>query len=439
MPSPSERHELLLAVLKILNSSGIEQRGIKKILNIIRVHAGIDAAAIRLKNNRDFPYYASDGFSPAFIKKEKSLLSGTTAETDTDQEIPEHNLNCICGLIIQGKKIKTLKNFTSKGSFWINDTSRIPDQLLKKFPNSCIRNTCNKSGFLSMALIPLKDSSDTIGLLQLNCIESGKFYPDLINFFESLANLIGIALTQKMVEEEISRTNRNLEQIVEERTLEYLQALKSKETIVQEMHHRIKNNLTTISSLLALQAMKQKETKTRDHLLNAVMRVKSMGIIHNRLYRYDDLENIDFKQYLFFLIDEIRNVFSVNKERIAFNITCDDIILNVDTAIPCGLIINEIIINSIKHGFPENRKGHINISIKQEREWYFLNIEDNGTGLPDGFDKDKNSNLGMDIIWNLVKQLDGSVTIKSEKGLKYSIILKREIKEEKRWTKKKFS
>ena len=290
-----------------------------------------------------------------------------------------------------------------------------------------------------MEINPLHDGNTIIGLLQMNNKEMNKFSDESINFFESLGTLVGIALSQKITEEKINRTNRNLEKIVEERTIEYLQALKSKETILQEMHHRIKNNLTTISSLLALQAMKQKDTKTRGHLLNAVMRVKSMGIIHNRLYSYDDLENIDFKKYLYFLIDEIRNVFSIHKEKIIFKINCDDIILNIDTAIPCGLIINEIIINSIKHAFPENRKGIISISIKQESDWYFLNINDNGNGLPPGFEKDINSNLGMDIIWNLVKKLNGSFKIKTDNGLKYSIILKKEIKEEKRWTKKKSS
>ncbi len=439
MPSPSERHELLLAALKILNSSGIEQRGIKKILKLIRVYAGIDAAAIRLKNGDDFPYYASDGFSPGFIKQESSVLEPDILCNDESLNSRTSSLQCICGLVLQGKKIRNTPFFTAKGSFCINNTGKAADAITKKLPDLCLRNTCHKKGFLSMALVPLHDGNNIIGLLQINNKEKDKFTDETISFFESLGSLIGIALSQKITEEKINITNRNLEKIVEERTIEYLKALKSKETILQEMHHRIKNNLTTISSLLALQAMKLRDRTTRDHLLNAVMRVKSMGILHNKLYRYDDLENIDFKKYLHFLIEEIRNVFSIHKEKIIFNINCDDIILNIDTAIPCGLIINEIIINSIKHGFPENNKGQINISIKQERDWYFLDIDDNGIGLPPDFEKDKHSNLGMDIIWNLVKQLDGSVTIKSESGLNYSIILKREIKEEKRWTKRKFS
>lgn len=438
MQSSFDKHELLISVLSILNKSGIDQRAIRKILKIIIDQTSIDAAAIRLKDGDDYPYYSSHGFNQSFIKKESSLISRARF-TDPDKSDPQNpSLDCICGLVIRGKKIKGIPGFTAKKSFWTNDTGSLPEDKLLQHSGLCIRNRCGRSGFKSIALIPLHDGTGTIGLIQLNSREKNTFSPELINFFESLGTLMGIALTQKINEEKINNTNRNLERMVEERTLEYLKALKSKETIVQEMHHRIKNNLTTISSLLALQAMKLKDRSTRDHLLNAVMRVKSMGIIHNRLYKYDDLENIDLKKYINFLIEEIRNVFSIDKNKIIFNIKCDDIILNIDTAIPCGLIINEIIINSIKHGFPNGRKGLIDIAIKQEKEWYFVNISDNGIGLPEGFEKDSNSNLGMDIIWNLVKQLDGSVNMISENGLKYSIILKREIKEEDRWTKKKY-
>jgi len=438
MPSPFDKHDLLLSVLAILNKSGIEQSGIKRILKILKDHSDIDAAAIRLKTGNDYPYYASHGFNPSFLKKENSLISRDQPQDDPEWSCRNSSLDCICGLVLKGGKIKGVPGFTAKGSFWTNDTGSFPENKFLKHMGFCMRNTCNSSGFKSIALIPLHDGNTIIGLLQLNSKESNKFSRELISFHESLGTLMGIALTQKINEEKINSTNRNLEQMVEERTLEYLKALKSKETIVQEMHHRIKNNLTTISSLLALQAMKLRDRNTKDHLLNAVMRVKSMGIIHNKLYRYNDLENIDLREYLRFLIDEIRNVFSIHKEKIIFNINCDDIILNIDTAIPCGLIINEIIINSIKHGFPDNAKGIIDITISQEKEWYFIKISDNGAGLPGGFEKDKNSNLGMDIIWNLVKQLDGSVNIESDNGLKYSIILKREIKEEDRWTKKKY-
>jgi len=438
MPSPFDKHDLFLSVLAILNKSGIEQGAIRKILKIIRDHSGIDAAAIRLKTGNDYPYYASHGFNASFLKKENSLISSDNVHDIDELTDKSPMLDCICGLVLKGEKIKGEPGFTSKGSFWTNDTGSLPEKKSMKQNRLCMRNRCGKSGFESIALIPLHDGNTIIGLLQLNSRVKNKFSRDLISFFESLGTLMGIALTQKINEMKISSTNRNLEQMVEERTLEYLKALKSKETIVQEMHHRIKNNLTTISSLLALQAMKLKDRNTRDHLLNAVMRVKSMGILHNKLYKYDDLENIDLKKYLIFLIEEIGNVFSIHGRKISFNIKCDDIILNIDTAIPCGLIINEIIINSIKHGFPDGRKGLIDIAIKQEKEWYFINISDNGIGLPSGFEKDRNGNLGMDIIWNLVKQLDGSVNIESDNGLKYSIILKREIKEEGRWTKKKY-
>jgi len=438
MPSPFVKHDLFLSVLAILNKSGIERGAIKKILKIIKEYSSIDAAAIRLRAGNDFPYYASHGFNPSFLKKENSLISRDQSQHNPQLSCSNSTLDCICGLVLKGEKIKGVPGFTAKGSFWTNSTGSFPENRFLKHMGFCIRNTCSSSGFESIALIPLHDGKTIIGLLQLNSRTKNKFTRDLISFFESLGTLMGIALTQKINEEKINSTNRNLEQMVEERTMEYLKALKSKETIVQEMHHRIKNNLTTISSLLALQAMKLRDRNTKDHLLNAVMRVKSMGIIHNKLYRYDDLENIDLRKYLRFLIDEIRNVFSINKEKIIFNINCDDIILNIDTAIPCGLIINEIIINSIKHGFPDGAKGVIDIIIKQEKEWYFINIADNGAGLPLDFEKDKNSNLGMDIIWNLVKQLDGSVNIESDSGLKYSIILKREIKEEERWTKKKY-
>lgn len=438
MPSLFDKHELLISVLSILNKSGIEEKAVRKILKIIRVQTSIDAAAIRLKSGEDYPYYASDGLNPSFIKKETNLVSRSSLKKENDINCNNSALDCICGLVIRGKKVKGISGFSSKGSFWTNDTGSLAEDKVLKKSGLNIRNTCSRSGFESIALIPLHDGTSIIGLLQLNSRIKNKFSPDLIGFFESLGTLMGIALTQKINEKKIKSTNRDLEQMVEERTLEYLKALKSKETIVQEMHHRIKNNLTTISSLLALQAMKLKNPGARDHLLNAVMRVKSMGIIHNKLYKYDDLENIDLKKYLVFLIEEIRNVFSIHKNKIIFNIKCDDIILNIDTAIPCGLIINEIIINSIKHAFPDVKKGIIDIAIKQEKEWYFIYISDNGIGLSEEFEKDRNSNLGMDIIWNLVKQLDGSVNMISDNGLKYSIILKREIKEEDRWTKKKY-
>lgn len=201
------------------------------------------------------------------------------------------------------------------------------------------------------------------------------------------------------------------------------ESLKEKEILLQEVHHRVKNNLQVISSILNLQSSYVRDPNTLNILRESQNRIKSMSFIHESLYQTTDFSSIDFTDYILSLSKNLVHSYSVNTSLVELETCFEKVYLNLDQAIPCGLIVNELVSNALKYAFPDNQKGVLSMEIKENDNKIELNIRDNGVGMPENFDFDKNDSLGLQLVFTLVEQLDGEVRFNSKpnKGTEYLI------------------
>lgn len=198
-------------------------------------------------------------------------------------------------------------------------------------------------------------------------------------------------------------------------------SLEEKEVLLQEVHHRVKNNLQIISSLLNLQTRYIHDKEDLEIFRESQSRVKSMAIIHELLYQSSDFAHIDFKEYISSLVAYLFQYYSVDPQKIKFNLNVDSTMLGMETAIPCGLIVNELISNSLKYAFPNGCTGYISVSLHPHSDHYLLEIEDNGIGLPDNIEFEKTDTLGLRLVMGLINQIDGTIELKADSGTKYQI------------------
>jgi PAS domain S-box-containing protein len=202
-------------------------------------------------------------------------------------------------------------------------------------------------------------------------------------------------------------------------------ALKEKEVLLKEIHHRVKNNFQTISSLLSLQSVYIKDEQTLELFKNSQGRIKTMALIHEKLYESRDLSKIDFNEYIRSLTAHIFDSYLLQPGQVRLKIKIKkDIRLNIDTAIPIGLIINELVSNSLKYAFPESRKGDIQVNLGNcidNKYDYTLIVADNGVGILEEINFEKSNSLGMSIIYAMVKQLHGVINLDKKRGTTFTI------------------
>jgi two-component sensor histidine kinase len=202
-------------------------------------------------------------------------------------------------------------------------------------------------------------------------------------------------------------------------------SLKEKEILLKEIHHRVKNNLQIISSLLNLQSLTFEDKHNREKFKESINRIKSMAIIHEMLYRSGNLSVVKIEDYFESLISFITGTYTVNGNiKTELIVKSESKVLDIDKAIPCGLILNEMISNSLKYAFKDRKKGKISIRFNENKNTgkkFELIVEDNGVGIPKNFDFLNVESFGMQIIHSLVSQLDGSITLENKGGTKFTI------------------
>jgi two-component sensor histidine kinase len=211
---------------------------------------------------------------------------------------------------------------------------------------------------------------------------------------------------------------------IEEQQLVIQEALNQKETLLKEIHHRVKNNLQIITSLLNLQSKKITDENVLASINEGKNRVEAMSLIHQNLYQSENLTSINMRNYFQQLATHLSTSFSQPNRRIGYKILVDNVLFDIDTAIPVGLIVNELVSNSYKHAFENRTVGNISIGLKQsDDENYNLVVEDDGTGI--NLDKSTNSSLGLKLVNSLgTKQLKGDIDISNDRGTKVSITFK---------------
>jgi PAS domain S-box-containing protein len=205
-----------------------------------------------------------------------------------------------------------------------------------------------------------------------------------------------------------------------------MSSLKEKEVLLREIHHRVKNNMQIVSSLLWLQSEYIKDKRDLEIFRDSQNRIMSMSLVHEKLYRSRDLGKIDTKEYITDLTNNIIQSHRVNAGTISLNINIGNISLGVDSAIPCGLIINELITNSLKYAFPDGRKGEIRVSLSPLNENEVeLVVGDNGVGIPEDVDFRKTASLGLRLVTILTEnQLHGKINLDRSRGTEFNIIFK---------------
>jgi chemotaxis family two-component system sensor kinase Cph1 len=242
-----------------------------------------------------------------------------------------------------------------------------------------------------------------------------------------------IEILLRRTEKLLAQLNQTLESRILQRTHELeiatdrIQAsLLEKEILLKEVHHRVKNNLQVISSLLRLQSSYLSEGKETDALLESRNRIQSMALVHDLLYQSRDLSQINFKNYLSGLLTHILKSYNGDQRGLSFTLDADDIPINLDAAIPCGLIMTELVSNALKHGFPDGHAGRIDVTLKfNDSQAITLQVDDNGIGLPSALDWKKSASLGFTIIQALCRQIKCSLetSAKDAGGTRFTLTL----------------
>jgi two-component sensor histidine kinase len=203
-------------------------------------------------------------------------------------------------------------------------------------------------------------------------------------------------------------------------------SLREKETLLKEIHHRVKNNLQVVSGLLQLQSSSVADPATRTLLRESQDRVRSMALIHEQLYQIEDLARVHFISYLKGLATSLARSHATGAADIDIKVEGDELHLTLEEGVPCGLLVNELVTNALKYAFPGGRSGSITIRLKQLPESrILLEVSDDGIGLPEGYDPAAATTLGLRLVHNLVQQLDGEMGVCKSPGACFTITFQR--------------
>lgn len=208
------------------------------------------------------------------------------------------------------------------------------------------------------------------------------------------------------------------------KTQEELQkSLREKEILLREIYHRVKNNMQIMASLLRLQARQAQDERTKELFRESQARIRTMALVHERLYQSEDLSSIDFSDYINHMAVHLMSLYHEKSRNIDLEIKSQGVYLDINRAIPCALLLNELITNVLKHAFPQNQPGKLTIVLeKRPRGKYYLLVEDNGVGLSPEIDIKKAETLGLQLINDLTIQLGGQLRVFRNQGTAFEVI-----------------
>ena len=199
-------------------------------------------------------------------------------------------------------------------------------------------------------------------------------------------------------------------------------SLAEKESLLKEIHHRVKNNLQIISSLLGLQEAKVKNKEFSVLLQESQTRVRTMALVHEKIYRSESLAAIDLGEYLLDLGNFLFHAYHASRQSLTFRPETEAVMVSIDVAVSCGLLVNEIITNSLKHAFPKERQGgSIFLRLSRDGDSMTVVAGDDGIGFPEGLDLGKTDSLGLNLISVLCRQLGAEISLASEAGTVYTL------------------
>jgi two-component sensor histidine kinase/HAMP domain-containing protein len=276
-----------------------------------------------------------------------------------------------------------------------------------------------ETGSASMLLLPLIAGDRVVGLVELNTYEhEHAFTVAEIRLCQALADQAAIAIENAQLYDQAQREIAERERVEEQ----VRASLQEKEALLKEIHHRVKNNLQVISSLLYLQSYSTQESDVLEMFQESQNRIRSMALIHEKLYQSPDLTSIDFAAYARELVAYLLRSYGAASGFITSEIDANGVSMGLDAAIPCGLIITELVSNSLKHAFPDCQGGRVRVALCHDADEYRLVVGDNGVGLAAGLDFRNTESLGLQLVNSLVEQLDGKVECQNTGGTQFEIV-----------------
>jgi two-component sensor histidine kinase len=261
-------------------------------------------------------------------------------------------------------------------------------------------------------IIPLIVGRDLVGLYHLGPQTSGDGYSrDQVHILHVLAQQAAIALEHTRLHEKAQGEIRERQRLLDE-----------KELLLKEIHHRVKNNLQVISSLLYLQSTRIRDQEALNMFVESQNRVRSMALVHERLYQTRDLARIDAADYVRTLAGQLMSSYRVRPGQVGLRVEVVDLTLDVNVAIPCGLILNELLSNALKYAFPNDRQGEIQVELRTvEAGWLRLVVRDDGVGFPPDLDFRQSRSLGLRLVNTLVEQLEGTIQLDRSGGTRFEV------------------
>ncbi|MHC9538903.1 MAG: histidine kinase dimerization/phosphoacceptor domain -containing protein [Vulcanimicrobiota bacterium] len=302
----------------------------------------------------------------------------------------------------------------------------------------------------SFLIIPVKTSSKVVGFIGFESRERSTDWTDEDVMLVRVASEIIIQVYErKKQEEELNTYKNHLEDLVSKRTMELSAineelekkiieqalteerlktSLREKEVLLREIHHRVKNNLQVVSSLLNLQARALNEPAITDLVNESRNRVKIMALVHESLYESEELDRIDYGEYLRKLVNYLFRTY--NRSDVTYELNATRVHLDINVAVPCGLIVNELVSNSLKHAFPDGRRGVVSISLDAGNNGTVtLRISDNGVGFPLNYDFKNPSSLGLQLVNDLALQIEAQMQVSFLGGAAYTLTFARQPQE----------
>lgn len=267
--------------------------------------------------------------------------------------------------------------------------------------------------------VPIFVGDEVTGVISVQSTSrAGIFDESNVRLMETIAATVGAAIQNAQLYGAMQQEVVTRQRAEEEIKL----SLKEKEVLLKEIHHRVKNNLQIITSLLNLQSAQIKDPEAVMLFRESQSRVRSMALIHEKLYQSKDLARIDFDGYVRDLMVYLFRSYAANPDQIRTHIETHNMFLGIDTAIPCGLIISELVTNTIKYAFPDGKRGKLFVGIGPEDDGHLtLRVEDDGVGFPEGFDWRESDSLGLQLVSTLSAQLHGTVEVNGKGGTSFKI------------------
>ncbi|MDQ7818005.1 MAG: histidine kinase dimerization/phosphoacceptor domain -containing protein [Melioribacteraceae bacterium] len=322
---------------------------------------------------------------------------------------------------LNGQFIKTTNEYFSKEysrpDKYAKDGYYLQNDLATVVQKTLIEKNLFDEGRKSYISFPLQYQNELIGELIFGFDEKMVIENEKLSTLVEVSNHVSVAIMQLNFEEKLKIHSEEMKHSLEE-----------KEILLKEIHHRVKNNLQVISSLLSLQSMNIKDEANLSIFKDSQMRVRSIALVHEKLYQSTDLSRIDFAEYIKNLVSYIKDSYIMSSQNIAIIFEMDKIFLSIDKAVTLGLLLNELLSNAFKYAFPkmetpDDKKKFILIKFTTtEDSKLLLMVSDNGVGIPETHNIEASTSLGLKLVSNLISQINGKLTIKHKDNTEFAIV-----------------